>query len=67
MSTRALTALISRMPSRPQAFAISSISLFPSQARGVYPLDYVPGTFRDKLFGRGLRLSALHPAVTYGR
>lgn len=37
------------------------------QARGVYQRDYVPGTFREKLFGRGPRLSAPHPAVTYRR
>jgi len=37
------------------------------QARGVYQRDYVPGTFREKLFGRGPRLSAPHPAVAYRR
>ena len=37
------------------------------QARGVYQRDYAPGTFREKLFGRGPRLNAPHPAVTYRR
>ena len=37
------------------------------QARGVYRRDYVPGTFRQKLFGRGPRLSAPHAAVAYRR
>jgi FMN-dependent oxidoreductase (nitrilotriacetate monooxygenase family) len=33
------------------------------QARGLYKRDYAPGTFRDKLFGRGARLPASHPAA----
>jgi hypothetical protein len=37
------------------------------QERGVYRRDYVPGTFREKLFGRGPRLSAPHAAVAYRR
>jgi FMN-dependent oxidoreductase (nitrilotriacetate monooxygenase family) len=34
------------------------------QARGVYRKDYAPGTMRDKLFGRGPRLAAPHPAAS---
>ena len=30
------------------------------QRRGRYPLDYAPGTLRDKLFRRGARLDARH-------
>ncbi|PPQ30169.1 LLM class flavin-dependent oxidoreductase [Rhodopila globiformis] len=33
------------------------------QARGVYKRDYAPGTLRQKLFGRGPRLPASHPAA----
>jgi FMN-dependent oxidoreductase (nitrilotriacetate monooxygenase family) len=33
------------------------------QARGVYKRDYAPGTLREKLFGRGPRLPASHPAA----
>ena len=33
------------------------------QARGAYKHDYAPGTFREKLFGRGPRLPASHPAA----
>jgi long-chain alkane monooxygenase len=33
------------------------------QARGLFKHDYAPGTFRDKLFGRGARLPANHPAA----
>ena len=32
------------------------------QRRGRYPLEYAPGTLRDKLFGRGARLDARHAA-----
>lgn len=35
------------------------------QTRGVYQRDYAPGTFRDKLFGRGPRLGGGHPAAAY--
>ncbi len=35
------------------------------QARGVYPTGYRPGTLREKLFGKGPRLSAPHPAAGY--
>jgi FMN-dependent oxidoreductase (nitrilotriacetate monooxygenase family) len=34
------------------------------QARGLYKHDYAPGTFREKLFGRGPRLPASHPAAS---
>jgi FMN-dependent oxidoreductase (nitrilotriacetate monooxygenase family) len=37
------------------------------QARGLYKRDYAPGTFRDKLFGRGPRLPASHPAARVRR
>jgi alkanesulfonate monooxygenase len=33
------------------------------QARGLFKRDYAPGTFREKLFGRGPRLPATHPAA----
>jgi FMN-dependent oxidoreductase (nitrilotriacetate monooxygenase family) len=33
------------------------------QARGVFKRDYAPGTFREKLFGRGPRLPSTHPAA----
>ena len=33
------------------------------QARGLFKHEYAPGTFRDKLFGRGTRLPSSHPAA----
>ncbi len=33
------------------------------QARGVFKHAYAPGTFREKLFGRGARLPSTHPAA----
>lgn len=33
------------------------------QTRGAYKQAYAPGTYRDKLFGAGPRLSAPHPAA----
>jgi FMN-dependent oxidoreductase (nitrilotriacetate monooxygenase family) len=33
------------------------------QSRGLFKHSYAPGTFRDKLFGRGPRLPATHPAA----
>jgi alkanesulfonate monooxygenase len=33
------------------------------QARGLFKHGYAPGTFREKLFGRGPRLPASHPAA----
>jgi hypothetical protein len=35
------------------------------QRRGVYKQEYAPGTLREKLFGRGPRLEAPHPAAGY--
>lgn len=35
------------------------------QRRGVYKKEYRPGTLREKLFGRGPRLSAPHPGARY--
>ena len=35
------------------------------QRRGRYKTAYAPGSLREKLFGRGPRLAAPHPAVTY--
>ena len=35
------------------------------QKRGVYKTRYAPGTMREKLFQRGPRLSAPHPAAAY--
>ncbi len=35
------------------------------QRRGVYRTAYTPGTLRQKLFGRGDRLSAPHPGAGY--
>lgn len=37
------------------------------QARGRYKTEYRPGTFREKLFGRGPRLPDSHPATRIGR
>ena len=34
------------------------------QTRGLYKHDYAQGTFREKLFGRGARLPASHPAAS---
>lgn len=35
------------------------------QRRGAYRTAYTPGTMREKLFGRGPRLAAPHPATRY--
>ncbi len=35
------------------------------QRRGVYKHDYRPGTYREKLFGRGPHIAAPHPAARY--
>ena len=35
------------------------------QRRGIYKTSYAPGTARDKLFGKGARLAAPHPAAGY--
>ncbi len=34
------------------------------QSRGMFKHDYAKGTFREKLFGRGARLPANHPAAS---
>jgi FMN-dependent oxidoreductase (nitrilotriacetate monooxygenase family) len=35
------------------------------QRRGVYKHDYRPGTYREKLFGRGPHIAAPHPAAGF--
>src|ERR1700719_543930 len=35
------------------------------QRRGVYKHDYAPGTYREKLFGRGPHIAAPHPAAGF--
>jgi len=35
------------------------------QRRGAYKRDYRPGTYREKLFGRGPHIAAPHPAARY--
>ncbi len=35
------------------------------QARGVYKTGYASGSYRERLFGNGARLSAPHPAAAY--
>lgn len=37
------------------------------QERGRYKRAYAPGTYREKLFGAGARLSAPHPAAAFAR
>ena len=37
------------------------------QERGRYKRAYAPGTYREKLFGAGPRLSAPHPAAAVAR
>lgn len=37
------------------------------QRRGAFKRDYAPGTLREKLFGRGPRLGAGHPAAAHRR
>lgn len=37
------------------------------QERGRYKRAYAPGTYREKLFGAGPRLSAPHPAAAFAR
>ncbi len=37
------------------------------QTRGLFKHDYAPGTFREKLFGRGARLPDNHPAAAVRR
>ncbi len=35
------------------------------QRRGLYKTDYAPGSYRDKLFGRGPRLAPTHPGAQW--
>src|SRR5258705_5242689 len=35
------------------------------QERGVYKHDYLPGTLREKLFGRSRLVSSSHPAAAH--
>src|SRR5207302_3489532 len=35
------------------------------QRRGVYKQEYLPGTYREKLFSRGPHIAAPHPAARY--
>jgi alkanesulfonate monooxygenase len=50
----------------PETFADIVDLLVPElQRRGVYKLDYAPGTLREKLFGRGPRLQEPHPGASY--
>lgn len=35
------------------------------QRRGLFKKDYAPGTYREKLFGRGPRLEGNHPGVAH--
>jgi alkanesulfonate monooxygenase len=37
------------------------------QRRGMFKRKYKPGTYREKLFGRGPRLGATHPAAASRR
>lgn len=49
-----------------QTFASITGLLVPElQRRGVYQREYAPGTLREKLFGKGPRLSAPHPGAAY--
>ncbi len=48
----------------PGSFAdIADLVVPELQARGRFKRDYAPGSFRQKLFGRGPRLPASHPAA----
>ena len=48
----------------PASFADVADLVVPElQSRGLFKHDYAPGTFREKLFGRGPRLPATHPAA----
>jgi alkanesulfonate monooxygenase len=52
----------------PESFADFVELIVPElQRRGVYKLDYRPGTLREKLFGLGARLPESHPAAAYRR
>jgi FMN-dependent oxidoreductase (nitrilotriacetate monooxygenase family) len=48
----------------PGSFAdIADLVVPELQERGMFKHDYAPGTFREKLFGRGPRLPSSHPAA----
>ena len=48
----------------PGSFIDAADLLVPElQARGLYKTSYAEGTLREKLFGRGPRLGAGHPAA----
>lgn len=50
----------------PETFVDIAGLLIPElQRRGVYKTGYRPGTFREKLFGRGPRLGPTHPGARY--
>jgi len=50
----------------PESFEDFAALVVPElQRRGAYKRDYAPGTYRDKLLGRGAHLASPHPAVTY--
>jgi hypothetical protein len=49
----------------PGSFAdITDLVVPEPQVRGLFKHDYAAGTFREKLFGRGPRLPASHPAAS---
>jgi alkanesulfonate monooxygenase len=49
---------------RPQSFEDVVEYIVPElQRRGRYPLNYAPGSLREKLFGRGARLAPPHPGA----
>jgi alkanesulfonate monooxygenase len=52
----------------PETFADVVDYLVPElQRRGAFKQEYAPGTYREKLFGRGPRLEHTHPAATRRR
>jgi FMN-dependent oxidoreductase (nitrilotriacetate monooxygenase family) len=52
----------------PETFTDVVDHLIPElQRRGSFKKDYAPGTYREKLFGRGPRLGANHPAAAWRR
>lgn len=52
----------------PETFADVVEHLVPElQRRGLFKKDYAPGTYREKLFGRGPRLEENHPGAARRR
>jgi alkanesulfonate monooxygenase len=52
----------------PQSFEDFVVLIVPElQRRGAFKRDYRPGSYREKLFGRGPRLAPPHPATRYRR